>query len=627
MRFTKKTVGLLFALVAFGVVLLVGLLKLPAVLQFFGLLFGLLSPLLLGICIAFILNVPMRSIETRLFAPLTRRFTGRIWKRLRRPLALVLTLVLAAGVLALALFLIIPELARTLGVLADSIPGFIARVEESANDLAARYPQWQDWLASLEINWDSIANSLISFVQNGAVNLFSSTLNLATSVFNGVFNFVLAFIFALYILLGKETLGRQLIRLCRAHLPDKHTDRILRVASLANKTFSRFITGQCLEAVILGLMFYLAMLIFRFPYALMIAVLIAILALIPIFGAFIGCIIGAFLIFVNDPMQAFWFIVMFLVLQQIEGNLIYPKVVGTSVGLPSIWVLAAVTVGGGLFGIFGMLTFVPLCSVLYALLRESTARKLLRREARSKGAPAAPSSPPPSPRRKSPLCGRMSGAGPVHNLYQTPSIAVRNPPGLTFRPTTGGHTLYAYTGNPGRPGRGTACSSPGAGPSRIGAGSSFPAGGFGAEAGRPFLCSRPELLQAVLDLFHRLLCRCRDRNHLVPDCPFQIRIPSGAHLRSLQSGLRLRCAGPYRRAALAVQKAGSVDFSGQCGTGQRCGIPVQLGTGNRVRHPVLAVRRHALQSQRADQSAVRRLLGTAGPHLGQGALSPPVPSD
>lgn len=405
MRFTKKTVGLLFALVAFGVVLLVGLLKLPAVLQFFSLLFGLLSPLLLGMCIAFILNVPMRSIETRLFAPLTRRFTGRIWKRLRRPLALVLTLVLAAGVLALALFLIIPELARTLGVLADSIPGFIARVEESANDLAARYPQWQDWLASLEINWDSIANSLISFVQNGAVNLFSSTLNLATSVFSGVFNFVLAFIFALYILLGKETLGRQLIRLCRAHLPDKHTDRILRVARLANKTFSRFITGQCLEAVILGLMFYLAMLIFRFPYALMIAVLIAILALIPIFGAFIGCIIGAFLIFVNDPMQAFWFIVMFLVLQQIEGNLIYPKVVGTSVGLPSIWVLAAVTVGGGLFGIFGMLTFVPLCSVLYALLRESTARKLLRREARSaKNASAAPSSPAPlSPAEKPPL--------------------------------------------------------------------------------------------------------------------------------------------------------------------------------------------------------------------------------
>lgn len=390
MRFTKKNVGLLFALVAFGVVLLVGLLKLPAVLQFVGLLFGLLSPLLLGMCIAFILNVPMRAIETRLFAPLTRRFTGRIWKRLRRPLALVLTLMLAAGVLALALFLIIPELVRTLGVLADSIPSFMARVEEKANEMAARYPQWRDWLASLEINWDSIANSLISFVQNGAVNLFSSTLNLATSVFSGVFNFSLAFIFALYILLGKETLGRQLTRLCRAHLPDKHTDRILQVTSLANKTFSRFITGQCLEAVILGLMFYLAMLIFRFPYALMIAVLIAILSLIPIFGAFIGCIIGAFLIFVNDPMQAFWFIVMFLVLQQIEGNLIYPKVVGTSVGLPSIWVLAAVTVGGGLFGIFGMLTFVPLCSVLYALLRESTARKLLRRETGCEGFPASP---------------------------------------------------------------------------------------------------------------------------------------------------------------------------------------------------------------------------------------------
>lgn len=375
---------------AFGVVLLVGLLKLPAVLQFLGLLFGLLSPLLLGLCIAFVLNVPMHAIETRLFAPLTRRFTGGVWKRVRRPIALMTTLVLSAGVLALALFLIIPEIARTLGVLADSVPGFIARMEEKANELAIRYPQWRDWLISLEIDWDSIANSLISFAQNGAVNLFNSTLNLATSIFSGVFNFALAFIFALYILLGKETLGRQLTRLSRAHLSEGRTDRILRVVRLANKTFSRFITGQCLEAAILGLMFYLAMLVFRFPYALMIAVLVAILALIPIFGAFVGCIVGAFLIFVNDPVQALWFIVLFLAIQQIEGNLIYPKVVGTSVGLPSIWVLAAVTVGGGLFGIFGMLTFVPLCSVLYALLRESTTRKLLRHSDSGCAGAAAP---------------------------------------------------------------------------------------------------------------------------------------------------------------------------------------------------------------------------------------------
>ena len=388
MPWNRKQIRVLFALVAFGVLLFVGLQNLGTVWGFVQILIGLLMPFIIGLCIAFILSVPMRAVETHLFRPLDKK-CGRIWRKIRRPLAATVTLLLALGVLAAAVFLIIPELGRSLRTLADSIPGFIARAQAWLTELAQKYPQWQDWINDLQLDWNAIAQKLLAFAQSGAVDLFNSTVSLATSIFNGVFNLFLGVIFAMYVLMQKETLARQITNVLRAHLPDAKTDRLLEIGRLSNRTFSRFLTGQCLEAVILGLMFFVTMCIFRFPYALMIAVLIAVLALIPIFGAIIGCVVGAFLIFVGDPMQAFWFVVMFLILQQIEGNFIYPKVVGTSVGLPSIWVLAAVTVGGGVMGIFGMLVAVPLSSVLYSLLRDSTNRRLARR-----GIPVPDGDPP-----------------------------------------------------------------------------------------------------------------------------------------------------------------------------------------------------------------------------------------
>ena len=388
MPWNRKQIRVLFALVAFGVLLFVGLQNLGTVWGFVQILIGLLMPFIIGLCIAFILSVPMRAVETHLFRPLDKK-CGRIWRKIRRPLAATVTLLLALGVLAAAVFLIIPELGRSLRTLADSIPGFIARAQAWLTELAQKYPQWQDWINDLQLDWNAIAQKLLAFAQSGAVDLFNSTVSLATSIFSGVFNLFLGVIFAMYVLMQKETLARQITNVLRAHLPDAKTDRLLEIGRLSNRTFSRFLTGQCLEAVILGLMFFVTMCIFRFPYALMIAVLIAVLALIPIFGSIIGCVVGAFLIFVGDPMQAFWFVVMFLILQQIEGNFIYPKVVGTSVGLPSIWVLAAVTVGGGVMGIFGMLVAVPLSSVLYSLLRDSTNRRLARR-----GIPVPDGDPP-----------------------------------------------------------------------------------------------------------------------------------------------------------------------------------------------------------------------------------------
>ena len=201
--------------------------------------------------------------------------------------------------------------------------------------------------------------------------MLTSTFSVASGIISGLVNVVIAFIFALYILAQKEKLENQGKRIIAAFLPEKVAGKMLEVCSLLYKSFSSFITGQCMEAVILGMMFVIAMSIFQMPYAFMVGVLIAFTALIPIVGAFIGCGVGAFLILIDNPIQALWFIILFLVLQQIEGNLIYPRVVGNSVGLPSIWVLMAVSLGGSLFGVSGMLFFIPLMSAGYVLLRES----------------------------------------------------------------------------------------------------------------------------------------------------------------------------------------------------------------------------------------------------------------
>ena len=209
--------------------------------------------------------------------------------------------------------------------------------------------------------------------------MLSSTVSVASSVIGGVVNFILAFTFSIYVVHQKERLGSQAKRLLYAYLPEARSDRIIEILSLSHKTFSNFITGQFTEAIILGALCFVGMSIFRFPYALMISVLVGFTALIPIVGAFIGTIVGALLIVTVSPIQALWFILFILVLQQIEGNLIYPRVVGTSVGLPGIWVLVAVTAGGSLYGIVGMLFSVPVSSVLYCLLRETVRRRVKER--------------------------------------------------------------------------------------------------------------------------------------------------------------------------------------------------------------------------------------------------------
>ncbi|MCI8803525.1 MAG: AI-2E family transporter [Oscillibacter sp.] len=360
-----------------GVAFYCALQRLPALAAALRWGLGVLSPFLVGGAIAFILNVPMGAIERAL--PLGRGRRKGLPKSLRRPLALILTLAAVGGVLTLAVCVIGPGVGEAAGSVTRQLPEAIRRLQEQLAAWEAALPQLQTLLGDMEIDWTALSQKAIALAQRWAGGLVSSGGGLIGGVVSGVSTFVIGLIFSFYVLLQKEKLGRQGRQVLYALLPMSWADRTLEVLRLAGQTFSSFLSGQCVEAVILGTLFAVSMTIFRMPYALLVGVLIALTALIPVVGAFIGCVVGALLIAVTDPWRALGFIVLFLVLQQVEGNFIYPHVVGSSVGLPSIWVLAAVTLGGKLMGIAGMLFFIPLCSVLYALFRDFVKGRLQSR--------------------------------------------------------------------------------------------------------------------------------------------------------------------------------------------------------------------------------------------------------
>ena len=375
MNIDRKTLRSIFWGVA-GCIVLVWLLnRTDRVMQMLNFLRGLLMPFAIGAVIAFILNVPLRGIERRLSMI---KKTGP-----RRALALVLTLAMISLVLALLFRLLMPQVFDTIYRLIEQFPDFLEQFKDKAKSFLESFPELNKWLsnsASFEnINWSDILGKALTFAGNSAVSIIEGLLSTIGSIYSGIFNAVIAVVFAIYCLFRKEILARQGKRLLYAFVKEKRADYIVRVLRLTNQTFSNFISGQCLEAVILGSMFAVAMTIFRMPYVALVSLLIGITALIPIVGAFVGCILGAFFILVNNPMQALWFVVMFLILQQIENNVIYPKVVGKSVGLPGMWVLVAVTVGGELMGVIGMLLMIPMVSVLYTLLREITAKRLAKK--------------------------------------------------------------------------------------------------------------------------------------------------------------------------------------------------------------------------------------------------------
>ena len=379
MDLNKENIKKIRGIIIFTALLIVCLWKYDVVFEFFRFIFGVTFPFILGGAFAFVLNVPMNFFQRHLF-PEERIEKTRWLKKAARPFSLILVLILVIGVVSVVMFILIPQLGATFGSLGSSIQNFVPKVQKWAENVFEGNEQIRSWIGNLNFDWNRIMEVGVDFFRHGAGNMLDSTITVARSIISGLTTFFIAFVFACYILLQKEKLNIQVKKVMFAFIPRGKAEAALEVFSLTYNTFSSFLTGQCVEAVILGSMFVVSMSVLKIPYALLIGIVIAFTALIPIFGAFIGCAIGAFLIFMVNPVKALIFVILFLILQQIEGNLIYPHVVGNSVGLPSIWVLAAVSIGGSLMGIVGMPIFIPIVSVLYALFREIVYLKLKQQQ-------------------------------------------------------------------------------------------------------------------------------------------------------------------------------------------------------------------------------------------------------
>lgn len=372
MHIEKKTLKNIFLGVGVCIILYWALHEADRFNGFLSVFYGIVSPFVVGSVLAFILNVPMRAIETKM---------GRVKSpALRRTGSIVLTLLFVVLVLTLVFCLLIPQLIETIQSLVPKLQSFFVRIESNISAFLANNPKIMTWItANTDIekfDWAGLAERILSVLGNSVSTILSRAFVAIGGITDAVMDLFISLVFAFYCLAQKETLARQGRKLLYAFLPESFSDEAIRVLRLANTTFSNFLSGQCIEVCILGAMFAVSMAIFRMPYIPLVSVLIAVTAFIPIVGAWIGCACGAFLILVANPMLAIGFVIMFLVLQQIENNLIYPKVVGTSIGLSGMWVLVAVAVGGELFGIVGMFLMIPVTAVLYTLLQEKTHKKL-----------------------------------------------------------------------------------------------------------------------------------------------------------------------------------------------------------------------------------------------------------
>lgn len=375
MELSKKTVKRILLIITFTVLLIWAIYNHKLLFKYIGELYSLISPYVIGLCIAYVVNVIMRPIE-RLWMKLLSKCKGKWVEKMKRPICLLLSILLVIGIILAVVFIIMPELSDSVSSLVSMVPSYVSEVESWWEALALRLDKYGVELPQFSFDTDKF----IQILKDGGTAVLNTTLSATMSMVTAVINIVLALAFSIYVLAQKETLKRQSKKVLAKLMKPEKMQKLLDMLDLINRTFTNFITGQLTEAVIIGALCFIGMSIFRMPYAPAISVLVGFTALIPVFGAFIGTAIGAFLILLVKPIQAVWFVVFIIVLQQFEGNLIYPKVVGKSVGLPGIWVLVAVTIGGNAMGVVGMLISVPLCSVLYVVARNAVNGKPLAGE-------------------------------------------------------------------------------------------------------------------------------------------------------------------------------------------------------------------------------------------------------
>ncbi len=354
---TRKDIIIIISYIALVIFALVNFSKIFA---FLGKVISIFSPFLLGIILAFVLNVLNNFIEKKIFGKIK---PSKIWNKVKRPLCITLSLILVFLTIFFVMNLLIPQLKNSASLFTDTLPAY----KEDIIGILNKFDVDESTVNKVGEYLDNFGKVITDYIKGNSKDVITVTTEVATSVINIISKGIITLVFAIYMIAQKETLSRQINKVMKAYLKPKTINKINTVGTLANKTFSNFVTGQCLEALIFGSLVFVGMLIFRFPYASTIGVLLGFTALIPIFGAFIGTAIGFILIMMVSPVKAILFVVFIIVLQQIEGNLIYPRVVGKSIGLPGMWVLLSVTVGGSIGGILGMLIATPLCSLLYAL--------------------------------------------------------------------------------------------------------------------------------------------------------------------------------------------------------------------------------------------------------------------
>lgn len=330
------------------------------------------APLLLGCVIAYVLDILLKRIE-RFYFPESK---SSLVLKTRRPVCVALSFVVLGAIVVLIMKLVVPELASSIRLVTAEIPPLAEAVRVWAVENSMELPAFQEMILDLDVNWQEMAKKTVDFLLAGAGGLFNSVVSLLSGVIGAAAQVLIGTIFAIYILLSKETLKTQGDKLLQAFLKPAARKKLYYVLGTLHSTFTSFIVGQCVEAVIIGVLCAAGMFVLRMPYAVMTGTVVGVTALIPVVGAYLGAAVGAFMVFTVNPMQAVGFVVFLVILQQLEGNLIYPKVVGSSIGLPGLWVLAAVTVGGGMFGVGGMLLGVPLAASVYRLLKDTVAKRL-----------------------------------------------------------------------------------------------------------------------------------------------------------------------------------------------------------------------------------------------------------
>lgn len=367
-------------MIALGLIIFYLAIKnIAVVISYIGTFISFFTPFILGAALAFIINVPMTKIEGFLFKkvpenPKTR--LQRCAKTLKRPVSMLIALVLVFGVIVIAGIIIVPQVASGLESLAEALPGAMDRLQDWISTNANKIDIVENLMNKIDIDLDSVGRELASTAKGWATAMLDSGFSTVSNIVNGIFEFVIGLVFAIYILLQKEKLGRQGKQIVYATFTEKTADKIMYITGMTRDVFKGFISGQCVDGIINAILFFIILTILGIPYAVMLSIFSGFMAMIPIIGSFIGAGVGVIIVLIMDPSQVLYFIIMYIIVQQIDGNVIYPLIAGNSMGLPSIWVLMAVTVGGSMMGILGMILFIPICSVLYQLTRHYVLRRL-----------------------------------------------------------------------------------------------------------------------------------------------------------------------------------------------------------------------------------------------------------